>query len=148
MHVPSHVRTYRWMFITDWGEEPKIERVSMDGDNRTTIVSADLGSPSGITLDYAARRVYWTDPALDRIEYCSFDGSGRAVLLSNGSGLENPFAITLQGNYLYWTEWSELSVFAVDKLEPGETEIVTLFGLVPYGIEAVTPDRQNDGKFA
>ena len=34
---------YRWMFWTDWGNKPKIERSYMDGTNRKVIVNTDLG---------------------------------------------------------------------------------------------------------
>ena len=41
-----------WMFWTDWGKEPKIERAAMDGSERTLLVTTQLGWPNGIALDY------------------------------------------------------------------------------------------------
>uniref|UniRef100_A0A336LM96 CSON011106 protein n=1 Tax=Culicoides sonorensis TaxID=179676 RepID=A0A336LM96_CULSO len=48
-----------WMYWTDWGTTPKIERGGMDGSHRQTIVSYDVKWPNGITLDLVRRRVYW-----------------------------------------------------------------------------------------
>jgi hypothetical protein len=36
------------MYITDWGKEPKIERIGMDGSNRQSIVTVDIAWPNGI----------------------------------------------------------------------------------------------------
>jgi low density lipoprotein receptor-related protein 5/6 len=46
------------MFWTDWGEVPKIERASMDGDSvtRTVVVNENIFWPNGLTIDYEAKR--------------------------------------------------------------------------------------------
>lgn len=48
-----------WMFWTDWGSTPKIERAGMDGTHRQTVVSFDVKWPNGLTLDLVRKRVYW-----------------------------------------------------------------------------------------
>lgn len=48
-----------WMFWTDWGSNPRIERAGMDGTHRQTIVSYDVKWPNGLTLDLVQKRVYW-----------------------------------------------------------------------------------------
>lgn len=51
------------MFWTDWGDVPKIERASMNGDpsSRKIVVSDDIFWPNGLTVDYDNELVYWTD---------------------------------------------------------------------------------------
>lgn len=46
------------MFWTDWGEIPKIERASMNGDSttRTVIVNDNIFWPNGLTVDYESKR--------------------------------------------------------------------------------------------
>lgn len=46
------------MFWTDWGESPKIEKASMDGNimSRKSIVSDNIFWPNGITADYNTKR--------------------------------------------------------------------------------------------
>lgn len=48
------------MYWTEWGGKPKIDRAAMDGSGRITLV-ADVGRANGLTIDYAERRLYWTD---------------------------------------------------------------------------------------
>lgn len=50
----------RYMYWTEWGGKPKIDRAAMDGSGRITLV-ADVGRANGLTIDYAERRLYWTD---------------------------------------------------------------------------------------
>jgi hypothetical protein len=50
------------------------------------------GDPAGLTIDFAARRIYWTDSALHKIEMSNFDGTDRRQIVS---GLQNPFKLAL-----------------------------------------------------
>lgn len=50
-----------WMFWTDWGASPRIERAGMDGSHRETVVSYDVKWPNGLTLDLVQKRVYWVN---------------------------------------------------------------------------------------
>ena len=67
------------MYWTDWGNPAKIERASMDGQNRTVLHNTLLTWPNGITIDYSAQKLYWVDAFLDKIEYSGVDGTGRQV---------------------------------------------------------------------
>ena len=46
------------MFWTDWGETPKIEKSSMDGDliTRTIVVKDNIYWPNGLTIDYEEKK--------------------------------------------------------------------------------------------
>lgn len=79
-HVHVHFVTYlqkkwisycRWLlwwikifcsllFWTDW-THPKIERSTMAGNLRKTIVKTDLGWPNGLSIDYDEDMIYWAD---------------------------------------------------------------------------------------
>lgn len=48
-----------WMYWTDWGSSPRIERAGMDGTHRQTIVSSNVKWANGLTLDLVRERVYW-----------------------------------------------------------------------------------------
>jgi sugar lactone lactonase YvrE len=67
----------RWLFWTDWGENPRIERIGMDGSQRSVIVSTKIYWPNGLALDIPTRRVYFADSKLDFIDFCNYDGTGR-----------------------------------------------------------------------
>lgn len=66
------------LFWTDWDlNEPRIERCSMAGEYRITIIQVDRVQgawPNGITLDYTLKRVYWIDARSDSIHTTNYDG--------------------------------------------------------------------------
>lgn len=79
LYTFPNTHTLRYMYWTDWGSPAKIERASMDGQNRMVLHDTNLTWPNGITIDYPAQRLYWVDAALDRIEFSGVDGTGRQV---------------------------------------------------------------------
>lgn len=70
---------HRFMYWTDWGVNPKIERAGMDASERTVIISTNLTWPNGLAIDYQTQRLYWADASVKTIEFGNFDGSGRQV---------------------------------------------------------------------
>lgn len=96
------------MFWTDWGEYPRIERASMDGDpaSRTIVVDQDVGWPNGITLDYAHKKLYWVEAKLHYIACVDWDGRNRKTILADRETLPQPFAVSIFRSELYWTDWT------------------------------------------
>ena len=66
---------YSWIFWSDWGENPRIERAGMDGSHRQTIISDTVRWPNGLTLDLVMERVYWIDAKLNLIGSSDLDGA-------------------------------------------------------------------------
>jgi len=77
------------MYWTVLGRKPRIETCSMDGYNRRTFISESVRSPAGITIDYAARRLYWSDTKPYTIESVLLDGKGRKVIHKFPKGIHN-----------------------------------------------------------
>ena len=80
----------------------KIEKASMDGQNRSIIHDTNLVGPSGLTLDYATQILYWTDQREGRIESSAVDGSNRSTVRSQG--VYQPFGISVYESTLYFTD--------------------------------------------
>ena len=120
----------------------------MDGSNRRTIQNTSLVWPNGLTIDYEQQRLYWADAFLDVIEYSNIDGSNRVTLETEANGLQHPYALTLFGDLLFWTDWNALAIFSTHKLV-GQNIVTVRNHLrnTPFGIEAISIDRQSDGKF-
>lgn len=79
---------FRLMYWTDWGRQPKIECAWMDGQQRQTLVSEDLGWPTGLSIDYLNNdRIYWSDSKENIIESMRPDGTDRTVVLHGGKNL-------------------------------------------------------------
>lgn len=94
----------RWLFWTDWGEHPRVERAGMDGSRRQAIVTTKIYWPNGLTLDTATRRLYFADSKLDFIDSCNYDGSGRQQVLAGSHYLLHPHSLSLFEDTLYWTD--------------------------------------------
>ena len=80
----------RWLFWTDWGESPRIERIGMDGTHRSTIIDTKIYWPNGLTLDIPNKKVYFADSKLDFIDFCNYDGTGRQQVIANNHHLLHP----------------------------------------------------------
>lgn len=42
---------FSFMFWTDWGKKPRIERADMDGGNRVVLIIDGIKWPNGLSLD-------------------------------------------------------------------------------------------------
>nr|AHL26191.1 lipoprotein receptor 2B [Pandalus japonicus] len=105
-----------YVFWTDWGSEPKIERVGLDGADRTAIIrEPHVFWPNGITMDHSNDRIYWCDGKLNTISRANLDGSQIEVILFSRSFLRLPYSITVFEDTLYWTDWSQLALYSADK---------------------------------
>lgn len=136
-----------WMYWTDWGTTPRIERAGMDGTHRQVIVNYEVKWPNGLTLDLVRKQVYWVDAKLNVISSCNYDGSKRAVVLYSADYLRHPFSITTFEDYVYWTDWDKEAVFKANKFNGKDIEPVTAMHMLqhPMTIHVYHPYRQPDG---
>ena len=110
-----------WMFWSDWGKVPRIERAWLDGKSREVIIDTELVWPNGIALDTESQKLYWCDAKMDRIEMSQVDGSSRMVV--SDKNLPHPFGFSLLGNYIYWTDWQDRNIQKADKTD-GSNRVV------------------------
>ncbi|XP_052873130.1 low-density lipoprotein receptor-related protein 6 [Anopheles cruzii] len=94
----------RYMIWTDWGESPKIERASMDGDpqSRTVLVNDRIFWPNGLAVDLERELIYWVDGNQRFLDVMDLDGSNRRTLVRN---LDYPYSLTFTASFLFWTDW-------------------------------------------
>lgn len=99
-----------YLFWSDMGLPPRIERALLDGSERIVLVNSSIQIVNDLAIDYLEDKLYWCDSRLDIIERISLDGSNREVVLSGSSGrLESPISITLYDNFLFWADTNHLS---------------------------------------
>lgn len=68
------------MFWTNWNEQrPSIMRSTLAGNNIKVVISTDVFTPNGLTIDNKAEKLYFSDGSLSKIERCEYDGSSRHV---------------------------------------------------------------------
>ncbi|XP_039492519.1 very low-density lipoprotein receptor isoform X7 [Drosophila santomea] len=136
-----------WMYWSDWGASPRIERAGMDGSHRTAIITYDVKWPNGITLDLVQKRLYWVDGKLNSISSSNYDGSQRQQVLYSSEYLKHPFSITTFEDYVYWTDWDKQAVFKANKFNGEDVEPVTATHMLehPMAVHVYHPYRQPDG---
>lgn len=106
------------VYWTNMGKPPvndgSIERVDLDGGNRTTIVpSGGTYTPKQLHLDAVDRKLYWGDREGMRVMRCDLDGANLQTLVQTGHGDDDRrdetrwcvgVAVDHVGGYLYWTQ--------------------------------------------
>ncbi|XP_076116037.1 low-density lipoprotein receptor-related protein 6-like isoform X1 [Mytilus galloprovincialis] len=131
-----------YMYWTDWGETPKIERAGMDGTHahRSVIIKENIHWPNGLTLDYEDSQIYWADAKNAFIHSCKFDGSDRRVVVEGE--LPHPFALTLYDRTLYWTDWKDRSINSCDKITGSNRRVILRDIYSPMDIHSFSARRQ------
>ena len=56
------------------------------------------GFPNGLCIDYEARRLYWVDAKLDKIETSDLNGKNRVTLIQQ---VPHPFGLTVVSTVLH-----------------------------------------------
>jgi hypothetical protein len=106
------------IYWTNMGTPPlndgSIERVDLDGSNRTTIVpSGGTFTPKQLHFDPVGRKLYWGDREGMRVMRCDLDGSNIETLVQTGQGDDDRrdetrwcvgIAVDHIGGHLYWTQ--------------------------------------------
>nr|XP_006135845.1 low-density lipoprotein receptor-related protein 2 isoform X1 [Pelodiscus sinensis] len=90
----------------------------MDGQQRKTLVSEDLGWPTGLSIDYLNNdRLYWSDSKENIIESMRPDGTDRAIVLR---GVSSPYSLDVFEGHLYWISKERGEIWKEDKFGNGE----------------------------
>ncbi|KAI5636202.1 low-density lipoprotein receptor domain class A domain-containing protein [Phthorimaea operculella] len=132
------------LYWTNWNEtSPSIQRAYTSGRELQTVVSTDILMPNGLALDHKAKKIYWADARLDKIERMHYDGSHRHIVTR--SSAEHPFDVAVAGDWVFWTDWVSHGVFRADK-RAGDVTILRKDIPRPMAIIAVTPDHQTCNK--
>lgn len=118
----------RYLFWTDGGQSPKIERALLDGTNRTVLASESLASPRGLTVDYTSHFLYWTDDSLDMISRMDTDGQQREII-RYGSRYPSPGGMAIFGDNMLWVDKKLRKLFQGNKHPQvsNQTEVRSFF---------------------
>ena len=70
----------RFMFFSDNGPNPRIEKASLDGQDREVIVYSGLSRVFSLSVDILNDKLYWVDKTRHTVEVCNYDGTNRRVI--------------------------------------------------------------------
>lgn len=132
----------RFLFWTDWGENPRVERIGMDGTMRETIINTKIYWPNGLTLDISTKRVYFADSKLDFIDFCYYNGTGRQQVLASSHYLLHPHSLSLFEDTLYWTDRQLNRVLSAHKYKGDNQTVVSHLISQPLSIHVHHPSLQ------
>ena len=113
--IDKNILFCRFIFWSDWGSNPKIERSSMDGADRKTILGSDtLRWPNAVAVDQLLNRLYWVDSGNGYIASSDFDGKDvRQIITSN---TVSSFGLAVFEGSLFWTQ-TRGKVFRASKFD-------------------------------
>lgn len=100
------------MYWAEWGDFGNIERANLDGTHRQIIMSG-IGRANGLTIDHAARKLYWADLLTPAIIRFNLQTRQRDIIISQN--IMYPFSITQYRDYIYWTDWNTGDIERADK---------------------------------
>ena len=136
-----------FMFWTDWGLNPKIERAGMNGAQRQVIVNTDMMWPNGLAIDYFSEQLFWVDAKLGTLCSCDFDGLGRRTIISSNSTLPHPFSVTVFEDSVYWSDWEKEAIFKANKFDGTERTAVISNLYNPMNLRIMHPVIQSNCKY-
>ncbi|KAK3586652.1 hypothetical protein CHS0354_024257 [Potamilus streckersoni] len=111
LDIPTGIAVYPelgYLFWTDTGKIPKIERSSLTGKDRKLLVWQGVIWPTSLCIDYSNNRLYWTDPGRGTVECSDLHGNGRNIMVYNPES--SFYGIDIFQDVLIVSEWSSGSV--------------------------------------
>ncbi|CAK9297437.1 unnamed protein product [Gordionus sp. m RMFG-2023] len=99
---------FGYMFWTNLGKVPSIERANMDGSNRKILISSDILSPWGLTIFEQRSKIYWGDRKTYTIESVDFNGTDRYTIVNSkntGNIMVQPYSLIRFRNRIFWADW-------------------------------------------
>nr|NP_001027831.1 sp7 protein precursor [Ciona intestinalis]CAH39865.1 putative serine protease 7 [Ciona intestinalis] len=134
-----------YMYISDIGSNPKIEKCWMDGEHCMIIVDENIQLPNGIALDFTTQKMFWTDGRLKTLSFSNFDGSNRTILLDDSTLIGQAYGIGVFYNRVFWTDLTSNALFTISKTPPVRRQAI-MTGLVEgKGIKLIAQYNQPQG---
>ncbi|CAG9819376.1 unnamed protein product [Phaedon cochleariae] len=125
----------RYLYFTNPGHTPTIERIKLDKSEREVIVDNLIMSPVGLTIDYKAQKLYWVDSRIGtssgRIESINLDKTNRQIVIERNT--MEPFGIAVDEEAIYWTDTNNNALYSSSKNGKGMIKLRSFPGK-PMGL--------------
>ena len=128
------------MYWTEVGYQPAIQSALMQGRNLSTLVQEKVYWPVGLALDAPAKRLYWCDSKLRRVESVTLDGRDRH-LVRQFTESDMPTTIALHENFLYVTVQSG-KLYRLNKFGQGPLTVLAHGLRRPVGLAVYQEQQQ------
>ena len=143
--LPYICLSYSYIYWTNWGQAPHIERARLGGTERRALVYNGIKFPKGLALDELGKKLFWADTDDNKhgiIEAVSLDGLDRSVIFYEQG--YHPFCLDVFEDYVYWADWGRNAIMRIKSLG-GEAEVI-IDGLnKPMGLKILHPRESRPG---
>lgn len=139
-----------YLFWTDYGSKPRLERARLDGTQRVTIYSAGMQQPLGMSIDTVQNLIYWVDDKRDTVEWVGLDGENHGQFKVPHTAGANPFhtlfSCAVYRDYVFVTDQYSMSIRAFNRSD-NMAHIKDVFTnlAIPYDIMVWAGDTQPQG---
>ncbi|XP_062280416.1 very low-density lipoprotein receptor-like [Scomber scombrus] len=134
------------LFWAECGSSPKIERVSLDGRNRTALVTSSIRHPVALTLDMPRQLLYWVDQGMRSISRINLEGRHRKVVVESNGYLDRPFGLAVFEGYVYWSDEVTRSICRASKHNGIHLQVLQTNVTSPGSVVFVHPVLQPTGQ--
>ena len=128
------------MYWTEIGYQATIQAALMEGTKRSIVVQDKLKWPVGLALDAPAKRLYWCDSKLKRVESISLDLRDRHLIWQFVNS-DLPTTIALHENFLYVTVESG-KLYRLNKFGQGPLTVLAHGLKRPVGLAVYQQQQQ------
>nr|XP_026690454.1 low-density lipoprotein receptor-related protein 2-like [Ciona intestinalis] len=105
-----------YVYISDTGSSPKIEKCSMGNpDSCTLVASENVQQPTALTIETSTSKVYWFDSSTKTLNMCHNSGIDCRVILTSNKIISFPVGMFLNNNKVYWIDAGDLTIKSVDQ---------------------------------
>ena len=132
------------MYWTDWGDNARVEKASMDGRNRTVLHNTGLTWPNGLTIDYDRQVLYWVDALQDVLQSSNVNGTNRVTIADRSRGLSHPFGVSFFNSIIFSSDWNGNKVQAFSLSGDTTTLVFDRTCAIPYGVVVMSEQRQRE----
>ncbi|KPU81708.1 uncharacterized protein Dana_GF20504, isoform G [Drosophila ananassae] len=99
------------------------------------IISTDVLTPNGISIDWVADNVYWSDTDRKIIEVARLDGRSRKRLIQDDLGDPRSIIVYPKKGYLFWSDWNSPSKIERSYLDGSNRSVIVSSGIgFPTGL--------------
>ncbi|RXG54076.1 Pro-epidermal growth factor, partial [Armadillidium vulgare] len=98
----SYPRSLQYLYYTSIMSH-KIIKVGLDGKGSKVIINENIVRPNGLALDYPAKRIFWVDTFLGKIESSNYEGRNRKSFPIKDASYA--YSLAVWQDRIYWADW-------------------------------------------
>ena len=102
------------MYFSNRGDEPKIEKISLNGTDRKTIIAkSHCASASFISVDRVLEKIFWVNTSNTHIMSSKLDGTKIETIIKLPQTVVS--GLTVFEDYLYFTSEKANEIYKINK---------------------------------